>query len=274
MQDLPIRNIFLPAAVVGASIFSALTFVVPPLVNQLSQVGSTERLSADQHLRMQLESVHKEVAISYIGTAMVVSTGMGIATAELLRKRYQRTLGKAPDLKAALADFIDNHDQQDEREMDAQFAALIADLPQPVPAWPDAESSEQEDKTPTAARTDHPYPFSQAVPEAVWPVAIADTQSIASESETAKEDVDQTVTIFPGQYERCRIQVPNQHEHQYAIEFNGQFYGLLSAGVSKDQALAAVKHLAQENHAAILTHMNQGYAVWVLEPKAELVSVA
>lgn len=80
--------------------------------------------------------------------------------------------------------------------------------------------------------------------------------------------------IFPGQYQRCRIQIPGLPEHQYAIEFDHRFYSLLSSGVSKEQALVAVKQLSQEQRAAILTCMNQGYAVWVLEPDAQLISVA
>ncbi|NJL86719.1 MAG: hypothetical protein HC886_13280 [Leptolyngbyaceae cyanobacterium SM1_1_3] len=106
------------------------------------------------------------------------------------------------------------------------------------------------------------------IDETVWP------ESQPKAFGEAKADLSPTVVVFPGQYQRCRIQVPHLQEQLYAIEFNEQFYRLLSASISKAQALAAVEQMAQEDHAAVLTRMNEGYAVWVLEPQTKLVSVA
>lgn len=260
MQDLPIRNIFLPAALVSALSFSALTFVVPPLLSQFFQPQANDGFSRDQFRQVPLDSVHKEIAISYIGTVMILSTGMGITTAEILRRRYQKS-EDTPDLKSVLTDFIDNNSYQETDEMDTQFSEILADLPQAVPAWSD-EIQTVDDAT--ADVTNDSYQFSTEMPEASWPVP----------SDDLEEDADSTVMIFPGQYQRCRIQLPGQQEQHYAISFDEQFYSLLSAGVSKEQALTEVKHLAEEDRAAILTTMNQGYAIWVLEPEARLVSVA
>jgi hypothetical protein len=117
--------------------------------------------------------------------------------------------------------------------------------------------------------------FPTEIPEAAWLSPTTGESTRPRSSADAGFVADDTVTIFPGQYERCRIQVSGLPAQQYAIKFNEQFYSLLCSGISKEDALETVKQLEeQEERTAILTHMNQGYAVWVAEPTADLVEVA
>ncbi|MFE4104737.1 hypothetical protein [Almyronema epifaneia] len=231
MKDFPIRNIFLPAVLVAGSVFSALT--LPAVLKQTANDSISQLPVFNQAAAMSLGQVHKDVAIPYIGSVIVLSAGAGIATAELARKR-QVARQKAAAAKAT------------------QPAAAPAAEPL-LAALPLASATFE---WPTEAPT--------ASPEPVLP-------SLAA---AADSDSSHTVVIFPGQYQRCRIQVPHLQEQLYAIEFDQQFYSLLSAGLSKAQALAAIEQLSQEDRAAILTRMNQGYAVWVQESQAQLVSVA
>ena len=259
MKDLPVRNIFLPAALVASSVFSALTLPVAlepstsHVVNALPILGQSNQ--------MDLDNVHKDIAIPYIGTVIVLSAGAGILTAELVRKRYG-----ARQKAAEQAALIGDEGNKTAAGTDPGPVLISLPLANPAFEWPTPASSEAEsfsessllrDVFPETLTSDaRPGPFSAEAPDQL------------------NQGVDHKVVVFPGQYQRCRIQVPHLQEQNYAIEFDDQFYSLLTASVPKEQALAAIEQLAQEERAAILTRMNQGYAVWVLEPQAKLVSVA
>ena len=266
MKDFPIRNIFLPATLVGTSIFSIMAFTLPTFIDQHSLNERAPRLGVRSSL--DLTGIHKELVITYIGSAIVMSASAGLGAAELLRKRAVKKSNNS-NLKSALAEFVDHHSQQSVTDLEVQFSALIAEhigdpsVDNQAPMEPGTEIA-----SPAAIDTR----VSAAVSDSLWQMPSPAVEP--SQAEPEEFETDSTIMIFPGQYLRCRIQVPDSPEQQYAIEFDHQFYSLLSSGVSQEQALAAVNQLAQEERAAILTRMNQGYAVWVLEPNAEVVSVA
>lgn len=254
MQTFPVRNIFLPAALVASTVFGALT--LPFALKQANHESVKAIPLLNRSALTGLDQIHKDIAIPYIGTAIVFSASAGIVTAELSRKR------QAISRRVVL--------QQSEFE---SFEALgAASLPAAFPAanpqfeWPASDTAAT---SMVGKENGLNYSFPTDMPEAVW----TGTSTAIAPTETTPE-TDYTVVIFPGQYHRCRIQVSHLPEHLYAIEFDEKFYSLLSAGISKDQALSAIKQLNQEERPAILTQMNQGYAVWVLEPQAQLVSVA
>ena len=280
MQDLPIRNIFLPATLVGATVFSALTFAAPTIFGQRSQGPAAGVLSMNPMVaHKNLETIHKDLAISYIGTTIVLSTVTGIGTAELLRKRKDKDNKQtSTTLKSVLAEFIDNHAHNEAHDdVEEEFANLLADMPAVASALQAPVSEADEVNETDAAASDYSSEFSFSFPrelaEAAWPSSSVLEAEAALSSQEMDADADNTV-IFPGQYQRCRIQVQGLPAQLYAIEFNEKFYSLLNSGVSKEQAIAAVKQLEQENRTAILTGMNQGYAVWVLEANAKLVATA
>ncbi|MEM9766672.1 MAG: hypothetical protein AAF892_02155 [Cyanobacteria bacterium P01_D01_bin.71] len=258
MKDLPIRNIFLPAALVGASIFSSLAFALPTFLNQ--DAGAGWPGPRQWQSRSTLTGLHKEVVISYVGTAIMLSAGASLGTAEVLRRRT-KAAQQPQDFKSALAEFVDQQAQQESPDMETQFSSLVA-------AYAHADSLA------AASAVEAIDTSTDEAMEVHWPTVAVTAATVEACSEQAMaEEIDNTV-IFPGQYRRCRVQVPGSQQQQYAIAFNDQFYSLLSSGMAKEQALATVKRLEQEQQAAILTPMNQGYAVWVAEPAAELVAVA
>lgn len=260
MKDFPVRNIFLPAALAASAVFSA--FTLPTALKQ-SINHAVDLPLLDQQSQMRLDRVHKDIAIPYIGTVIVLSAGSGIATAELIRK--WRSARQAAAQKVTLASAETDVSSDVVAEVDSQPTTLpLTDLDL---VWPTSDSPEA---TAPIDKTALTYDFPGHLAEAAWPKEIA-SKTPTSGPESA---ADYTVVIFPGQYQRCRIQVPHLQEQLYAIEFDGRFYSLLSAGVSKEQAVAAITQLNQAERPAILTQMNQGYAVWVLEPQAQLVSVA
>lgn len=254
MQNFPVRNIFLPATLVASAVFAA--FTVPAALRQANNGLISTIPVLNRSAFMSPDRIHKDVAIPYIGTAIVLSAGAGIVTAELSRKRHaasQKTV-----LQQAEFDSFE--------DISVAPESAVFPISNPKFEWPTAETT---DIAPSGENGFLDYNFPADMPEATWPEASTAKTPI----ETA-QDADYTVVIFPGQYQRCRIQVSHLPEHLYAIEFDERFYSLLSAGIAKEQALAAIKQLNQEDRPAILTQMNQGYAVWVLEPQAQLVAVA
>lgn len=264
MKDFPIRNIFLPATFVGVATFSLMAFSLPSLIERYSpDRGSRTGIGATA----KLTGIHKELVITYIGSAIVISTSAGLGTAELLRKRSaQKT--KTSGLKSMLAEWVDQDAQQQPTEIDAYFAAMLAEQSGESDDWQESPTV-TEPRTMTAHVPDFDQAFAEAESDTPW----AEPEHFGPFESAPAPDED-TVMIFPGQYQRCRIQIPDLPEPQYAIEFHQKFYRLLGSGVSKDQALTAVKQLCQEQQPAILTQMDQGYAVWVLAPHARLIAVA
>jgi hypothetical protein len=289
MKDLPVRNIFLPATVVGASLFSMLAFQLPNFVSHYVNLHSQPDAQSAAPASVQLGHVHKELAIGYIGTTIVLSAGIGLLTAECLRRRSQ-SMAHKPELKQALALFVDQQAQQDTEHSEAAFTAMMAEFPEAEVAIPSGSSDVRDSSTVSVSvdgnwadedtsQSEQPRQLSL---NAYWSnlpgesTAAFDMASSATgrmELEVALGPID-TIMIFPGQYQRCRIQVPGVAEKQYAISFKQHFYRLLSSGVTKESALAVVKQLGQSDRDAIVTTMNRGYAVWVKEPSAELVSIA
>ena len=262
MKEFPVRNIFLPAALAASAVFSGLT--LPIVLQQSTQNMGNALPVLGQSTQVVLNQVHKDIAIPYIGTTIVLSAGAGIVTAELMRKRYaaqKKMVMQAIEISGVTGNSLSN--------------AAAETGPSPLSALPLADSTfewpttERAAATSSADETPLSYEFPLTMANAAWPESPDSKVSTEADLET-----DDTVVVFPGQYQRCRIQVPHLPEQLYAIEFNEQFYRLLNAGMAKDQALAAIRQLNQENCVAILTRMNQGYAVWVLESQAELVSAA
>lgn len=188
IKDLPIRNIFLPAALVGASLFSGLTFALPALVRQQAPDQFQGGLTFSGPSRIALDRIHKELAITYIGTTIVLSAGAGLGTAEVLRKRHEKQ-AKQPSLKSVLSEYVDHYAQQKTSEMDPQFSDLWSDFS--VDA-----ASENESEMTQAVEVD--YTFPEPVSKMAWPVSFAKTAiaDVQSSSETDDQSTDGSSAIF------------------------------------------------------------------------------
>lgn len=265
MHDLPLRNIFLPATLVASTFFSVLT--LPAVLLQspddiLAWLPSSKRPS-----QIDLAYIHKEVMIPYIGTTIILSAGAGVVTAELVRKRLSAKQTSANEIEAT-ADPQEGFDNFLSISAGDE-SSLMPTLPltDDTFKWPTFDREEPLVSASVISTSDDSG--SSLVPQK------AESEAMLSKTDTSMpQEKDHKIVIFPGQYRRCRIQLPHVPEQQYAIEFNEQFYSLLIAGISKDDALKAVEDLATEDRTAIVTPMNQGHAVWVLEPAAQQAAVA
>ena len=268
MKEFPIRSIFLPATIVGVSIFSVMAFTLPTFINRY---GVNVKHSDEVRSSSILTGVHKELAITYIGSAIVVSTGAGLGVAELLRKR-SASPAKSPNLKSRLAELVDQDAQQlsSNSELAMTFAEMLTEQSAVETDW--LGTADNLDQSSYADCQELASELSETPNLSVWQDLQYSGERVSSQPENSPDIDDGTVMIFPGQYQCCRVQVPDLSEQQDAINFNQRFYRLLGSSVSKGQALAAVKQLCQEQQTAILTHTNRGYAVWVLAPQAILCS--
>jgi hypothetical protein len=86
MSSFPLRTVILPAVLVSSAVFSTLTlpFVLlkEPIAIDIPPLLSGGRIEP------MFDAENKDVAIRYVGIAILLSVGAGIGTVELLRARH------------------------------------------------------------------------------------------------------------------------------------------------------------------------------------------
>ncbi len=92
MSNSALSNVLLPAVFVSGVIFSALTVPLAliksePVVVELPSLGSMDIPPVE--IPPVFDGDHKEIAIPYIGFAIVISVGGGMATVEVYRRWQQ-----------------------------------------------------------------------------------------------------------------------------------------------------------------------------------------
>jgi hypothetical protein len=72
------------------------------------------------------------------------------------------------------------------------------------------------------------------------------------------------------QYQPCHIFVPDQDSRLPAVLVQGQYYSFFKMVKDRYQAIDISARLAQRGDKTVITKAAKGYAVWVLEPEAQL----
>ena len=93
MKSVPLRSIFLPIALVSGTIFSV--FIIPLFLLQSGIVDSDQSsfLQATfQPILQEKERQSKEPMIRYVGLAIITSVSAGLLTADVLRRRSNRSI--------------------------------------------------------------------------------------------------------------------------------------------------------------------------------------
>jgi len=75
-------------------------------------------------------------------------------------------------------------------------------------------------------------------------------------------------------YRSCHIVLPETGERMPAIAYGQQLYSFFRSEKDRDRALELAGKLRSRDHLPILTKTPKGFAVWVFEPDAYLVSSA
>lgn len=102
MKSVPSRSIFLPIALVSGTIFSV--FIIPLFLLQSGIVDSNQSSFLQetfQPILQDKERQSKEPMIRYVGLAIITSVSAGLLTADVLRRRSNRSIS-SPELSLEL----------------------------------------------------------------------------------------------------------------------------------------------------------------------------
>lgn len=231
MSSFPLRQLILPAVVVASGVFSILT--LPLVLYRPDSVNLKVPFSEDE-VQFVFEGGNRDLAIRYVGVAIVTSVAAGVATVELKRRSHNR---QEAALQVAL--------QQSEALLDA------ADL----------ESNSQA----IEQFTDAPAVF-DSVDEYFAAAAIA------TEPEGAIEPDEPEILTNADHYETCRIQVANIDRRFFAILVNGEYYRLFRSRKTADKAIEMADRLRERGDRVVITKLPQGHALWIWEPQAYISS--
>jgi hypothetical protein len=286
----PINNSLLLAVLTTSATFCTLTTILGP-----AQVQSAiESTSVSTNRRSQvLDSERRSSVIRNVGFCIVASVGMGVVAAEASRK--WQAARKANQLKQQQMPLLQ---ELQERVTELQTEVPLEALQMDESIW-SQEVPTEKTLVAAGASTKQMGQFEQ-FEEAEWdlptnssyialntiefPPANSFSPSSATQQATVVEpttDVLQEawqlkalryqILESPEQYETCRIRVPQGKQQWFAVTVENHYYRLFQSETIKEKALKVAGHLSQRGDDTIVTHIEDQYMVWVLEPEAVLV---
>jgi hypothetical protein len=249
MGRLHLRNIVFPAVLLSCSIFSALTlpFVLSdpnPLTVKLPPFFEGEVESI-------FNSENKTITIRYIGAAIVLSVGAGLVTVEVLRRVQAADSANSSDASLGLVEELPLMFNPDA----AEFGGFEAEF-NPTEMATSTRS--------TSATATKPLAMAQVGRHTdVFPL----TSPVYLESDT-------TIPVLDEHGDTCRIKTSESEQTTFALMWNGEYYRFFRVRETQEKALAIAKNLVKRGEQVVVSHLEQGYAVWVKETGAftELVS--
>lgn len=295
MSSYSLSNILLPAVFVSSAVFSTLT--VPfaliksePVVIELPPLYSGE-------IQPIFDGNHKEVAIPYIGFAIVVSVGAGMATVEVIRRWHQFRESVMIQEESSNS----SEEKPNSPENAAQPEALT--LPEYRPEvsaidllLDDEGFSTQSLITPDAIPEAEDIAVETAQPLVEFQPTLSDQTPVLTlikekpnlslvpqgdnvvqfeshrvSSQSTISDLDLAVCEIlesREQYQTCRLQVPHLKRRVFAIGVNGQYYSFLRAEKTQDKVLEVLTKLGDRVGKTVITKTEKGYAIWAWEPEA------
>jgi hypothetical protein len=303
MTSVPLSNVLLPAVFISSAVFSTLT--VPfafiksePVVVEIPPFFSGE-------IQPIFDGEHKDVAIPYVGFAIVVSVGAGIASVEVNRRwqAYRESAMTQEQLPSL---------QQNSREKEAQQEALK--LPEYRPEV-SAISFSPNDEVFRSQSLSDPDTMTEASllsveePEKVIditqlfvPQPTLPDQTTASVPDLEKLDLSQELhgnnsgetrvieSLLSSQgdeesnvqekdlaeskilesrhlYKTRRINVPHLERRLFAILVNGEYYSFFRAEKTWEKVQDVMAKLGHKVQKTAITKTEKGYVIWTFEPE-------
>jgi len=299
MTSYSLSNVLLPAVFISSAVFSTLTVPLALIKSEPVAVEVPPFFSGE--IQPIFNGEHKEVAIPYVGFAIVVSVGAGIASVEVMRRwqSYRESLETQEQLPNL---------QQNSTGKEAQQETLKR--PEYRPEASAINFSTKAEGFSSQSLT-APNALTEAAPIAVedieqvfdatqlglhQPTRLHQTTASAPDSEQlnlssslhgndsvqlgsdgigvgsqeAVQDLDLAFSqILESQhlYQTCRIKVPHLKQRLLAILFDGQYYSFLRAEETREKVLEIIAKLDSRVQKTVVTKTEKGYMVWVLEPK-------
>ncbi|MGQ4650707.1 hypothetical protein [Lyngbya aestuarii] len=293
MNNFPLSKVLLPALFISSTVFSMLTLplalIKEPVVIELPIFNHELEPLEIQPI---LKGNQKEVAIPYVGLAIVVSVGSGIASVEIMRRwqAYRKSTALREHLPNVNQNLQANKTQQETSQLPeyrpnisaidisqknnpfgSQFVAndnTISEVSEQV-----IETTQVDLGQTTTNVKDITQPDTSGVPSLS---SISQdnngghqvSSKVVSQFDTQdKELVSSTVIKSRQQYQTCRIKIPHLKKSLFAMEFQGEYYSFFRAEETKQKLQDAMLKIDPMPQQTIVTKTNKGYVIWKREPK-------
>ncbi|HEY9876537.1 MAG TPA: hypothetical protein V6D12_24130 [Candidatus Obscuribacterales bacterium] len=297
MTSSPLSNVLLPAVFISSAVFSSLTLPFAliksePVVVELPPFFSSE-------IQPIFNGEHKDVAIPYVGFAIVVSVGAGIASVEVTR-RWQAYREGAMEKEPS------PNLQQNSKATEAQQEALNLPEYRPEVSAIDLASKDEvfrsQSLTTPDAMTEENHIAVEAPEQVVDFTQFVEPQPTLPEQTTALEAVEEKLNFSSSQegnnsvqiesakvglrsavqekdlafskilesrslYQTCRIKVPHLERRLFAILVNDQYYSFFRAEKTLEKALEVIAKLGHRVEKTVITKTEKGYVIWAKEPE-------
>lgn len=301
MTSYPLSNVLLPAVFISSAVFSTLTLpfalIKEPMVVELPFFSG--------EIQPIFNGEHKEVAIPYVGFAIVVSVGAGIASVEVNRRwqAYRESAMTQEPLPNLQQDLKENEAEQDSLKLPEYRPEVSA-----IDFSPKADAFRSQSLTAPNAITEV-EPIDVEAPEQVIDATqLGFIQPILPEQTTSQATISETPNLFQAphrnnsvhldgykvssqstvqdldlasskilesreQYQTCRIKVPHLERRLFAILVNDEYYSFFRAEKTKEKVLEIMAKLGHRVQKTVIIKTEKGYVIWNWEPEASPLGV-
>lgn len=291
MSNASLSNVLLPAVFISSAVFSTLTVPFALIKSEPVAVEVPPFFSGE--IQPIFNGDHKDVAIPYIGFAIVVSVGAGIASVEVHR-RWQQLREAAMEQESSPN--VQQNSQQQEAQQEPQELPEYRPEVSAISFSPTDESfGSQSQITPEIMKQEpdmagevpenvvdatHLFlPKLTIPPQTTAPSVVSEELELSQESDennsvgsiAAVKDLNSAfskVLESRQQYQTCRIKVPHLERRLFAIGVNGEYYSFLRAERTKERVLEVMTLLSERVEKTVLTKTEKGYVIWAWEPEA------
>lgn len=302
MSSYSLSNVLLPAVFVSSAVFSTLTVPFALIKSEPISIEIPPIYSGE--IQPIFDGEHKDVAIPYVGFAIVVSVGAGIACVEVHRRWHaaraseeedesqQTALGQ--EMSQAALDLPEYRPEVSAIEFslkDEDFNHQTLTTPNAITEAVDIAIEESEHAFDAANLGFPPRTFPDLSPASAFDppkIAIAtlsdklnlsqtpqETQSVQLEKEQvgsfsrvqAQDLALSKVLESRTLYQTCRIKVPHLERRLFAILVEGQYYSFSRAEETKEHILEIMARLGDKLEKTVITKTEKGYVIWDLEPE-------
>lgn len=302
MSSVPLSNVLLPAVVISSAVFSTLTVPFALIKSEPVFVEIPPFFSGE--IQPIFNGQHKDVAIPYVGFAIVVSVGAGIASVEVNRRwqayresaQSQKPLSNLPPIspekeiqpeaqerleyrpEVSAIDFSSKAElfrSSSLTDTDIITEAENVAIEESKLIFDDSERVEPQptilEQTPILATVSSKTDLSQvALANGNRAVELVSSEISAVSSLSELDLARNQILESRQQYKTCRIKVPHLKRSLFAIEFNGKYYSFLRAEPTQEKVLEVIAKLEPSLQKTVITKTERGYVIWALEPEAYL----
>ncbi|MGB5963349.1 MAG: TetR family transcriptional regulator [Coleofasciculaceae cyanobacterium] len=286
MTTYSLSSILLPAVFVSSAVFSCLTIPFALIKTEPVAVEFPPFFSGE--IQPIFNGEHKDVAIPYIGFAIVSSVGAGIATVEVNRRwhAYRESLLiqsepeesqsvevqeviELPEYRPEISE-IDLSGKED--NFWSQELSVPSSLTEQLISTEETQDSIDLTKLVTSSQDSMAASIA-----ANFNLSLEEPKNsddlLANGSKSTTETVQNLNSNFTKildlcqEYQTCRIKVPHLKQSLFAIIVNGKYYSFLRTESSQERTLEIISKLSHKLENMVVTNTEKGYAIWNFEPE-------